>query len=242
MKPAIVLALVLAGSGVSAQEKAEPQSAADLPALLKELIEVMSKNGIEFETEAMKSGVLEAAVQGLDPQGYLVAGERYVALECLSSGSVFTPGIQVSRLEGRYRVTQLLNDGPAAEAGVEVKDYLLGIDGESVDNLSVSQVMSKLRGHDETSVKVRVRKTNGLQKDIEVARKKLDLPAIFSSELLSSTLCYLRLNGLYEKSGEEVGKVIKGWIGENRFGLVLDLRGASGVDVQGVVDVVSQFT
>lgn len=55
-------------------------------------------------------------------------------------------GMRIETREGRFFVSFLLGDTPAAQAGIKVGDEILDIEGSPVTNLSYEEVSAKLRG------------------------------------------------------------------------------------------------
>ena len=49
------------------------------------------------------------------------------------------------------------------------------------------------------------------------------------------------MNGVFERSGKDIVSTLRGWAETGRAGVVLDLRGAGGVDAQSAADTASLF-
>jgi carboxyl-terminal processing protease len=57
---------------------------------------------------------------------------------------------------GGLRVVEIPSDGPAAAAGLHVGDRIASIDGERVGNLSLQEIVERLRGPVGTHVEIEV--------------------------------------------------------------------------------------
>ncbi|MDH3593098.1 MAG: PDZ domain-containing protein, partial [Planctomycetota bacterium] len=71
-------------------------------------------------------------------------------------------------------------DGPAAEAGVQVGDKIVAVDGNTVADLwsssddGAAAVADKIRGEPGTRVELRLLRANGTQKSLLVERRRID--------------------------------------------------------------------
>jgi C-terminal processing protease CtpA/Prc len=72
--------------------------------------------------------------------------------------------------EHRLVVRDVPPDTPAAEAGLEPGDEILAIDGREVSELSVREVIVALRGEVGTRVRLRVRRGDEAEREVEVMR------------------------------------------------------------------------
>ena len=52
---------------------------------------------------------------------------------------------------------------------------------------------------------------NGAAREVEVKPDPVQAPAIQTAEELPANLCYLRLNGIYARSGKDIVSALRGW-------------------------------
>ena len=65
-------------------------------------------------------------------------------------------GIRVTQEDGLFKVVTTIDDSPASRAGIMSGDIIAGIDGESVQGLDLNQVLDKMRGVPDTTVRIRI--------------------------------------------------------------------------------------
>lgn len=88
------------------------------------------------------------------------------------SGQVSGVGAEIGFRASRPTITRVLDNSPAAAAGLQKQDVILGVNDESVAGLDTSQVAAKIRGDEGTTVKITVRR--GVDnKDFSIVRAKV---------------------------------------------------------------------
>jgi CubicO group peptidase (beta-lactamase class C family) len=79
-------------------------------------------------------------------------------------------GIQVAMENGQAKVQQTIRDMPAAKAGVMSNDIVTHIDDEPVQRLTLSQVLEKMRGPVNTTVRLRIRRNGNGPIEVSIVR------------------------------------------------------------------------
>ena len=64
---------------------------------------------------------------------------------------------------------------------------------------------------------------------------------LVTKEEWAEGICYLDLEGLQSGSGALCAKYLKAWSDDDRAGLIMDVRGAGGVDLESVDDILGMF-
>ncbi|GHA71199.1 S41 family peptidase [Streptomyces termitum] len=145
----------------------------------------------------------------------------------LSAGAA--PG---SRAEGTgaVRVTRVRPGGPAERAGVRVGDLLLSVGGRSAEGLSVSEVVSLLRGDGVagSAVALRIRR-DGMTWTQVLRRERLVTDPVSVSRPDPRTVV-IRVSAFSKGAGAKVREAVRA--APPGAGVLLDLRGNSG----GLVD------
>ena len=117
--------------------------------------------------------------------------------------------------------------GPAYKAGLRSLDKIVEIEGESTANKDVSELVKKLRGKAETSVKFKVVRRGWLkEKEYTLERKKVVLDTTLG-KLLPGNIGYVKITTFGHRNIEEVKDTINNKL-KGIKGLIFDLRGNSG--------------
>jgi len=151
-------------------------------------------------------------------------------------------GLQLAKRFGRVIVIAPLDSGPAARAGIKSGDIFLGINGQSVAGLEMTDIMEQLRG--DAGSEVIVTLTRGKSEQSFERRLKREYVSTSSvrARLLSDGLVYLRISQFTKDSALAVKQEIQDAIGSARpTGFVVDLRNNYGGLLSGVLDVANIF-
>ncbi len=135
-------------------------------------------------------------------------------------------GMNLKLVQDKIFLNPLIG-GPSEIAGVKANDRLLGVDGVDVSKIDFSQVLSKMRGKDGSTVTIDIERDGGFEMIIPIKRGQVVTNNVSSSSvsLLGKRYGYVSVNtfeqrGLAEKVRLEVRKLIA----DGAHGLILDVR------------------
>ena len=93
-------------------------------------------------------------LQGLDPHSTFMTAEEYKEMQETTSGEFFGVGIEISLENGQVVVVAPIEDTPAFRAGLQPGDVILTIVGQPAQELSLQEVVSRIRGAKGTEVEL----------------------------------------------------------------------------------------
>ncbi len=139
-------------------------------------------------------------------------------------------GITIDTETGGVRIANVMDDSPAARAGLQVDDRIVTIEGETTVGMTSRDVVRRLRG------------TPGDPVTIELTRASLDAPLrvpLVRSHVVPQTVTYrrtgdvahIRISGFNPKTTESLVDAVRRAereIGARFAGIVLDLRNNFG--------------
>lgn len=184
-----------------------------------------------YVSEKSTDELVRAAISGmtdvLDPQSTYLNPEEYAGLRRDDMGQTSGVGvIMVTHPEGA-RIEKVVPGGPAALAGAQKGDVIVGIDGDDLAGMELQDIQSKLIGARGTPVKLKLRRP-GTDGPIEVnaVRDLVQAPTVYG-ELVKPGLGYLRIDQFRDGVGTELAAAMADLDRQNHTtvpGLVLDLR------------------
>jgi carboxyl-terminal processing protease len=140
-------------------------------------------------------------------------------------------GLAVTGVKRGLRVDRVFHGSPAQQAGIEVGDTIVSVDGDSIAGQSSELSTAKIKGPEGTDVVVGVRDPHsGKARDLRLTRAQVRLPITTSrvKTVNGHKLGYVRLvtfsdgaHGLLRRAVEKVER-------QGAEGIVLDLRGNGG--------------
>ncbi len=145
--------------------------------------------------------------------------------------------LPASSEDGYPLIDRVFDGGPAATAGLQSGDALISANGTSLQNKSLTEVVSALKGEVGTPVKLEIRRNN-VNQTLEIVRAVVHIPAVSTKRI--GDVGYIRLESFeQEDTVSEMRKALASM--NDAKSLVLDLRGNPGGRVDICIDLVSMF-
>lgn len=145
-------------------------------------------------------------------------------------------GAQLGKRDGKITIVRPLKDTPAAQAGLQVGDTVLAINGQSTDGISTDKAVSQIRGEVGSTVKLTIER-GGESKDYTITRAEIVAPDVESQN--KDGIGVITLNRFARDSGSKVRQAATDLTRQGVKGIVLDLRGNSGGFLEAGVEVAS---
>ena len=180
-----------------------------------------------------------------DPYTRLLRPDDYAALKDSTSGNLSGVGLQLGPGEnpGEVVVISALDGSPAAEVDLSSGTRILAVDHQPVDPLGLEGTAEALRGDVGTQVVLTVMGPDGLEQELDLERRHVDLRPVRTRRLRndSHTLGYIRITQFTEGVPEQVLEALQELQAKDVEGLLLDLRNNSGGLVSSGLAVADDF-
>ncbi len=245
----VVLSAALLGGWLGDRVRAEGP-ADDIDPLVAAFTEVFHKVSSQYAVEVEPRQLVEDAVRGmlrtLDPHSSFFAARDYSKLQEEQKGQYFGLGISI-RPEvpgsGRVQVVQPPTAGtPAYRSGIRSGDVIAKVEGEPIDEWTMDEVISKLKGPKGTKVNITLDRP-GVSEPItmDVERDAIPIYTIRYAFHVKPGIGYIRIDRFAESTGEELNRALEKLDEENLKGLVLDLRNNPGGALSQAISVSDRF-
>jgi carboxyl-terminal processing protease len=193
--------------------------------------------------------LVEAAINGmlssLDPHSSYMDAMSFRNMQVQTKGEFDGLGIDVAAGDGDITVLTLIDDSPAAKAGILPGDIITGIDGASVQGLTLDQAVDKMRGPVNTPVTLKI--SRGPKQDVKEIKVVRDIIKIQSvrSRVEGDDLGYIRITQFNEQTYDglknAMDKFQKDGPRDKLKGYILDLRNNPGGLLDQSIEVVNAF-
>lgn len=185
------------------------------------------KSGHDWLVEQAIKGMLES----LDPYSTYLPQDEYAAMKESMRGRFGGLGIQISAPEegGGVVVVSPLDGTPAKRAGLRSGDLITHVDGHSIMDKPLREIVAELRGPVGSSVVLTVRREAGEPFDVPLVRDVIRMDVV--NWRLEGDFGYLRIASFTENTAEEVEEAvgeIRQNLGGRLAGLIIDLRNNPG--------------
>ena len=140
-------------------------------------------------------------------------------------------------------VASPIEDGPGYKAGIQSGDFLTEIDGTPTPDITMDEVLSKLRGTIGGSVTVKVKRGRNMQFSVTLVRELIEVPTEKYSiiEQDAQIIGYLRIIEFTPQTAERVQEALDAFKKKSFTGMIIDLRNNPGGLITSVADVADKF-
>jgi len=124
--------------------------------------------------DGMKSGVAKAAG---DPYTEFFNAEDSKAFAEELNGSFEGIGAELGKEESNIVIISPIAGSPAEKAGLQPRDILVQIDGESASDITISEAVKRIRGKAGTEVKLTLAR-DGQKVEVTIVRAQISVPSV----------------------------------------------------------------
>ncbi len=190
-------------------------------------------------SEGMYRGIMEALD---DPYAEYYNTEEWIEMQNDTEGIYFGIGAYLMKdLEYLYpRVTGIIDNTPAQEAGLKTDDIIIEVEGEEVYDMSLTDVVNRIRGEEGTKVHLKIIRgadtADREELEFDVERRKVETPTV-TSEMKDNNIGYIRISEFDTVTVDQFAEALAEVKGKNATGLIIDLRDNPGGSLKSVVDI-----
>lgn len=252
-----VFLLVLCGCAVqaastqTAKKEKEPAreniSKFDAARRFSQVLDLVERNYVRDVTQTdLINSAVKGMLQGLDPHSTFMNADEYKEMQETTSGEFFGVGIEISLENGQVVVVTPIEDTPAFRAGVQPGDVILSIDGQPTQELSLQEVVSRIRGAKGSEVELTVLHSEAkTPQTMRIVRDSIPLVSV-KSKKLEDGYYWVRVTRFSERTTEELKDALAAAARDNSEngglkGIVLDLRNNPGGLLDQAVSVSDTF-
>ena len=200
----------------------------------------------QYVEEITDKELIESAISGmlqsLDPHSSYLSPESYKDMQVKTKGTFGGLGIEITMEGGFVKVVSPIDDTPAANAGMQPGDLIIGINGESIKGLTINEAVSRLRGPVKSKITITVVRGEKDPFDVEIIRDVIKIRSV-KHEIINN-IGYVRLTTFSDTTTSGMEKSIneiKKELGDKFQGLILDLRNNPGGLLNQSISVTDAF-
>jgi carboxyl-terminal processing protease len=218
----------------------------DLNKRMKEYSDLLTAVTANAPDDVGADKVIYSSIDGmlrtLDPHTNFLEPKEYADMQDRQKGSFYGLGILVTKRNDQVTVITPIEGTPAARLGVRAGDIISEVEGVSTSELSLDEVVKRLKGPKGTTVHIKILRT-GIKEPIPLSIVRAAVPtnSITNVLMIRPGIGYVRIKDFTSTTVRELDEAVDKLKGEGMQKLVLDLRMNPGGLLDAAVGVADHF-
>src|SRR6476469_3056497 len=185
---------------------------------------------------------IDGMLRTLDPHTSFLEPKEYADMQDRQTGSFYGLGILVTTRNDQVTVSTPLEGTPAARLGIRAGDVISEVEGVSTDDLSLDEVVKRLKGPKGTTVHIKIMRV-GMKEPIPLTIVRAAIPTTSISNVLMIRpgVGYIRIKDFTATTVRELDEAVDKLKEQGLQRLVLDLRQNPGGLLDAAVGVADHF-
>lgn len=177
----------------------------------------------------------------LDPYSALLTPGEYKEVMSQIEGNLIGLGVELWAEGTQLRIDNVYRGGPAYAAGMKREQHIIQVDGQSVHVIGAKRAADLLRGTEGSKVRLVIRTPEDKTFEIEVERKRVEVPSVALAEIASPGIGYIKITNFQKTTASEVSRAMWNLSQEGMKSIVIDLRRNPGGLLDSAVELADQF-
>jgi len=241
---ALLVVVLLFTLSTTALAQSADKDSQRLLGLFYEVLQFVQRNYVD-EAKADPRHLVEGALKGMleslgDPHSAYLAEQEMRSLTDTTRGEFGGVGLYILKTDRGVEVARPIDGTPAYRAGLLAGDLIVAVMGESALQLSVDEVVKRLRGAPGTNVTMTIQRGESSVFDVTITRAVIEIPTVRSA-MMPNGIGYLLITQFTPNTAPQVREALAGFERQRYSSLLIDLRSNPGGLLTGVVDVADFF-
>ncbi|MCI9438596.1 MAG: S41 family peptidase [Lachnospiraceae bacterium] len=194
----------------------------------------------EVTDEEIQDGIYRGIMASLgDPYSEYYSAEELSALMEQTEGIYYGIGAYISldQATSLPKISGTIQGAPSEDAGLRANDLIYEVDGVSTYGMSLTEVVSLIKGPEDTSVKLTIiREGASDYLEVSVTRKQVETPTV-EYAMMEDNMAYVQITEFDDVSVKQFENALNSAMAAGMKGLILDLRANPGGSLNAVVEM-----
>ena len=179
----------------------------------------------ESDPEKLADAAANAMVKATgDRWSYYIPASEYESYREQTENAYVGVGMTIQNTEDAsgFLIIDVVPEGPAAQAGIQIKDLLIRVEDTDIRSLTAAEVRDLVKGAEGTSVSLTVFR-QGTNETITVQRRKVETP-VATFEMLNGNIGLVTIENFDERCAAESIEAIETLLKNGAEKLIFDVR------------------
>jgi carboxyl-terminal processing protease len=210
--------------------------------IFTEVLSYVEANYVEeVKPEKLVYGAIRGMLRTLDPHSSFMPPDVYREMQVETEGRFGGLGIEITIRDDVLTVVSPIEGTPAFRAGIQAGDKIVKVEGETTKDMSLVDVVKKLRGPEGTSVTISILREGFTEpKDFNITRAIIQIKSVRWTTL-KDDIGYIKLRSFQKNSSGEMENALQDLEEQNVHAVVLDLRNNPGGLLDQAIAVSDEF-
>ncbi|AIQ61242.1 S41 family peptidase [Paenibacillus borealis] len=194
------------------------------------------------DREKLIDGAVNGMMEALgDPYSNYMGKETAERFEESIEGSFSGIGAEVSSDNGKVVVVSPIKGSPAEKAGIQAKDVILSVNGESLEGLELNDAVAKIRGPKGSDATLKIQRT-GTAEPLEfvITRDDVRLETVYAT-MEKDNIGVIEVTQFSQNTAKRFEEELTKLETQGMKGLVIDVRNDPGGVLPVVIEMAEQF-
>ncbi len=229
----------------SLRNKRDIQTVIERNDRLEQIIDLVNEKYVDsVNINNLYRDAVNGILSHLDPHTVYIQPEELQSINEDLEGSFFGIGVEFSIIRDTIQVTQVIENGPAQRAGVDIGDKLIKVEDSVVAGTGINsdRIIKMLRGKQHSKVLVTLMPSDTDRvKKVVIERNAIPLYSVEASIMLDTSTGYIKINRFSATTYDEFSKALKTLMKEGMKNLILDLRQNPGGYLEDATLIADEF-
>lgn len=190
--------------------------------------------------EQLRDGIYKGLLNALgDPYSVYYSSEELTELMQQSEGVYYGIGavMGMDTETSLPRISRIIKGSPAEDADLRADDLIYEVDGTAIYGMSLSDIVTRIKGPEDTKVTLTIiREGASDYLEVDLTRRKVESPTV-EFKMLEEGMAYIQVTEFDDVSIKQFSGALEEAREAGMKGLILDLRGNPGGNVNAVVEM-----
>ncbi|MBQ1352295.1 MAG: PDZ domain-containing protein [Oscillospiraceae bacterium] len=184
----------------------------------------------EYDAQTVQDMTIESMVNALGDQwSHYLTPEEFTAYKAAVQNAYVGIGVTVEQKEdrGKIQIREVQEGGAAQKAGVQPGEWIVAVDGVSLEGKTMREARRLIAGAEGTDVTLTIQAADGTERDVVLTRSAMAVVPV-KYEMLEQQVGYIKIVNFDSTSSQYAKKAVQALMDQGAESLIFDVRNNPG--------------